>query len=149
MTSEPAKPAAVARELRLMLVDDHEVSRAACRALLRTEGVCVVADLRLDDAVIETAERLRPDAAIIDVTPADDRPLALARRLEALPHAPVVLLISSADPRKFDPALAGMTFIPKAGICAAEVLGALRGRLVPQDQHRTRRNHELANPTHP
>jgi DNA-binding NarL/FixJ family response regulator len=40
--------------LRVLLIDDHEVSRAACRALLRTEGVEIVADLPVsEDAVAQ------------------------------------------------------------------------------------------------
>jgi DNA-binding NarL/FixJ family response regulator len=55
--------------MRIMLVDDYEISRAACRALLRAEGVDVVADLRASDDALAAARTLRPEVVIADVTP--------------------------------------------------------------------------------
>jgi len=40
-----------ARPSRILIVDDHEVSRAALRALLRTEGIDV-ADMRTGGAAV-------------------------------------------------------------------------------------------------
>jgi DNA-binding response OmpR family regulator len=112
--------------LRVLLIDDHEVSRAACCALLRTEGVVVVADLSVGEDAVVAAARLHPEAAIVDVTPGDERALMLARRLRALRRPPTVVLMSSASRTAFDTKLEGFPFIAKADLCSCEVLTAIR-----------------------
>ena len=57
-----------ARPSRILIVDDHEVSRAALRALLRTEGIDV-ADMRTGGAAVTAAIAFRPDVVVVDVTP--------------------------------------------------------------------------------
>ena len=49
MPASTARPAGGTRPTRVMIIDDHEISRAACRALLRAEGIDVTADLRASD----------------------------------------------------------------------------------------------------
>jgi hypothetical protein len=44
---------------RILIVDDHEISKAACRGLLRTEGLSVLADLRASERAIATARAAR------------------------------------------------------------------------------------------
>ena len=63
---------------RVIMIDDHEISRAAFIALLRAEGIDVTAGLRTTDQVITAARAHRPDAAIIDVTPAAGTGFAIA-----------------------------------------------------------------------
>ena len=53
-----------ARPSRILIVDDHEVSRAALRALLRTEGIDV-ADVRTGDAAVTAAIAFRPDVVVV------------------------------------------------------------------------------------
>ncbi|HEY7324563.1 MAG TPA: response regulator [Streptosporangiaceae bacterium] len=107
--------------VRVLLVDGHEVFRAACRALLRTEGIDVVADVPADDGAIRAASALRADVVIIDVTPADDSGFRIARRLAELPDPPVVMLASSADRYQFGSRLDGHRFIAKADISAERI----------------------------
>ena len=52
--------------LRVIVIDDHTISRA-CRALLRTEGVDVVADAGADGGALEAVAVLRRDVVVIDV----------------------------------------------------------------------------------
>jgi DNA-binding NarL/FixJ family response regulator len=104
-----------------MIIDDHEISRAACRALLRAEGTDVIADLRASDQALTAARTLRPDVAIIDVTPAADTGFAVADGLRALPAPPIVILTSSTDRTQFGARLNGLRFIAKADICAAAI----------------------------
>jgi DNA-binding NarL/FixJ family response regulator len=104
-----------------MIVDDHEISRAACRALLRAEGADVVADLRASDDALEAARALRPEVVLVDVTPAADTGLGIARALRGLPVPPIVILTSSTDHTQFGARLNGHRFIPKADICAAAI----------------------------
>ena len=99
-----------------MIVDDHEISRAAISALLRTEGVNV-ADVATGAAAIEVAIAFRPAVAIVDVTPADAPGFHIANLLRALPDAPTVVLTSSADKRRFASRLDGYRFVAKADLC--------------------------------
>jgi DNA-binding NarL/FixJ family response regulator len=111
--------------LRVILVDSHEVSRAACRALLRCEGVEVVADLSLEGAVLALADALCPDAVVVDVSPGDDAAPALARRLRELRSQPAVVLTSSTEPPVFGSTLDGFAFIDKAELGCERILDAM------------------------
>ena len=104
------------RPMRVLLVDDHEISRAAVSALLRTQGA-EVADLGTGDAALAVAIAFRPAVAIIDVTPADASGFAIADRLRALPDGPAVVLTSSADRRWFASRLDSYRFVAKADLC--------------------------------
>jgi DNA-binding NarL/FixJ family response regulator len=73
---------------RILIIDDHEISRAAYRALLRTEGLDVVADMSAGDQALAAARALRPDVAIVDVSPAAPSAFGLAGELLALPDLP-------------------------------------------------------------
>jgi DNA-binding response OmpR family regulator len=75
--------------MRILIVDDHEISRAALSALMRTEGIDVT-DVRTGDAAITAAIAFHPDVVIVDVAPADPAGFLIARRLQALPDAPRV-----------------------------------------------------------
>lgn len=109
-----------ARPSRILIVDDHEVSRAALRALLRTEGVCV-ADARTGDAAIKAAIAFRPDVVVVDVTPADPAGFLVARRLQALPDAPAIVLTSSSSRCRFGSQLERHLFVAKADLCARTI----------------------------
>ena len=108
--------------LRIMIIDDHEISRAAFCALLRSEGADVVGDLNVDHNALAMARALHPEVVIVDVTPAADTGFGLARRLRALrPAPPIVILTSSTDRTRCGAQLDGHVFIAKADICAAAI----------------------------
>lgn len=108
--------------MRIMIIDEHEVSRAAICALLRSEGVDVIADLSAGRDALAMALALRPDVVIVDVTPAADAGFGSARRLRALrPAPPIVILISSTDRTQFGAQLDGHMFIAKADISSATI----------------------------
>jgi DNA-binding NarL/FixJ family response regulator len=108
--------------LRIMIIDDHEISRAAFCALLRSEGANVVANLSAGHDALATARALHPEVVIVDVTPAADTGFGIARRLRALlPAAPIVILTSSTDRARFGAQLDGHVFIAKADICSAAI----------------------------
>ena len=106
---------------RVIIIDDHEITRAAYTALLRAEGTDVIADLRASGRALTAARIHRPDVAIIDVTPAADAGFAIAETLLALPAPPIVILTSSTGPSHFGTQLNGHRFIPKADICTAAI----------------------------
>ena len=105
-----------------MIIDNHEISRAAFCALLRSEGVDVLADLSAGRDALAMAMALRPEVIIVDVTPAADTGFGIARRLRALlPAPPIVILTSSTDRTRFGARLDGHAFIAKADICSAAI----------------------------
>lgn len=105
-----------------MIIDDHEISRAAFCALLRSEGADVVADLGVGRDALAMARALRPEVVIVDVTPIADAGFGIARRLRALLPAPsIVILTSSTDRTRFGAQLDGHVFIAKTDICAAAI----------------------------
>jgi chemotaxis response regulator CheB len=134
MRTSAHHPAGGTRPARIVIIDDHEISRAACRALLRTEGLDVVADLAAGDQPLAAARALRPDVAIIDVTPAAGPGFGIADGLLALPAPPAIILTSSTDRTEFGAELNGHRFIAKADICAAAIarLATLPGTVGPQ-----------------
>jgi PleD family two-component response regulator len=109
-----------ARPSRILIVDDHEVSRAALRALLRTEGIDV-ADVRTGDAAITAAIAFRPDVVVVDVKPADPAGFLIARRLQALADAPAIVLTSSSSRCRFGSQLERHLFVAKADLCARTI----------------------------
>lgn len=121
MRTSANRPAGGTLSARIVIIDDHEISRAACRALLRTEGLNVVADLAADDQPLTTVRALRPDVAIVDVTPAANTGFSIADGLLALPAPPIIILTSSTDRTRFGTRLNGHRFIAKADICAAAI----------------------------
>ena len=108
--------------MRIMIIDDHEISRAVICALLRSEGADVIADLGAGRDALSMAPALRPDVVIVDVTPALGAGFRIARRLRALlPAPPSVILTSSTDRAGFGAQLDGHVFIAKADISSAAV----------------------------
>jgi DNA-binding NarL/FixJ family response regulator len=81
----------------VLVVDDDPVFRGLARRILTTSGLAVVGEASSVVEAIEAAERLRPDAALVDVGLPDGDGIALAQRLVALPWTPRVVLTSS-DP---------------------------------------------------
>jgi DNA-binding NarL/FixJ family response regulator len=107
--------------MRIMIIDDHEISRAAIRALLRAEGVDVIADFNAGGHALAAAHALHPEVVIIDVAPAADTGFGIARGLCGLPAPPVVILTSSADRAQFGAKINSYRFVAKADITATAI----------------------------
>ena len=110
MSSQAVK-AGLQRRPRVLIVDQHEVSRAALTALLRTEGVQVLASVASGYEAIAAITARSPDIAIVDVTPGDWRSLDTVHRLQALPHGPTVVLTSSTNRSKLWLPSEGLRFV--------------------------------------
>ena len=108
------------RPTRVLLVDDHEISRAAVSALLRTQGADV-ADIGTGEAALAVAIAFRPAVAIVDVAPADARGFVIADRLQALPDGPAVVLTSSVSRHWFASRLDSYRFVAKADLCVQAI----------------------------
>jgi CheY-like chemotaxis protein len=109
--------------LRVLIVDQHEVSRAAIRALLRTEGLDVVADVSDWGQVLTLGDEISPDLAIVDVGTDPRQAIETARGLARLPSLPTVVLTSSTPA---DGDVNGYPFISKPDLCARQLRLAMR-----------------------
>jgi DNA-binding NarL/FixJ family response regulator len=114
--------------MRIMIIDDHEISRAAFCALLRAQGADVVADLRASAHALAAASALRPEVVLVDVTPAADTWLSIARKLRRRPTPPIVILTSSADRAHLGAKINGYRFIAKADISTAVIASLASSR---------------------
>jgi len=81
---------------RILLVDDHPLTRSALAGLLSQHGFDVVGEASDGEEAIETAARLEPDLILLDLSmPGLDGLSALPRLREAAPKCEVVVLTAS------------------------------------------------------
>jgi DNA-binding NarL/FixJ family response regulator len=81
---------------RILLVDDHPLTRSALSGLLQQHGFDVVGEAADGEQAIERAARLRPDLILLDLSmPGLDGLSALPRLREAAPDCEVVVLTAS------------------------------------------------------
>jgi len=87
------------RQLRLLLVDDHEVVRQGLAAVIsRRENFQVVGEAGTVADAIEAAERFRPDLIVMDVRLPDGSGIEACREIRAEhPEIRVVMLTSYPD----------------------------------------------------
>jgi CheY-like chemotaxis protein len=111
------------RRLRVLLVDPHEVSRAAIRALLQTAGLQVVGDVAEADAALALGAQVAPDVVVLDIEDGGPEALRSARALGRLPSVPAVVLTSSEAVTQ---SLDEFAFVPKPDIDARKLCVAMR-----------------------
>jgi len=88
-----------ADELRVMVVDDHEVVREGLRALLnRRDGLNIVAEAGTVAQAVEMAMQYKPDVVVMDVRLPDGSGVEACREIRAqLPETRMIMLTSYAD----------------------------------------------------
>lgn len=86
-------------DLRVMIVDDHEVVREGLRALLdRRDGMTVVAEAGNVAQAVERATREKPAVVIMDVRLPDGSGVEACREIRSvLPDTRMIMLTSYAD----------------------------------------------------
>jgi len=89
----------VAEELKIVLVDDHEVVREGLRALLnRRPGMRVVGEAGTVAEAVAVASRERPDIVVMDVRLPDGSGVEACREIRAEhPETRLIMLTSYAD----------------------------------------------------
>jgi two-component system response regulator DevR len=86
-------------QVRVMLVDDHEVVREGLRTLIgRHKEMVVVGEAGTTAEAIETAARAKPDVIVMDIRLPDGSGVEACRTIrEARPETKVIMLTSYAD----------------------------------------------------
>ena len=83
---------------RILIVDDHPLTREALASLLAANGFDVVGQASGGAEAVELARELHPDLIVLDLTMPDmDGLEALPLLQEAAPEAEVVMLTASED----------------------------------------------------
>lgn len=86
--------------LRVMVVDDHALVRAAIRQAITSLGIDVVAEAATAAATLEMAPDVAPDVLLLDLGLPDRSGLQVLRELhDRLPCTQVVVLTVSGSPR--------------------------------------------------
>jgi len=80
---------------RIMIVDDAPAVRESLGWLLQDEpGLAVAGDASTGSEAISQAIKLKPDLVILDIELPDTDGFNVTRQLKALPHPPLVVLLS-------------------------------------------------------
>jgi two-component system nitrate/nitrite response regulator NarL len=94
--------------MRILLVDDHPITRAALSSLLEAQGFTVAGEAAEGEEAIELARRLLPDLVLLDLSmPGMDGLTALPRLREAAPETEVVVLTASGTEENLLAAIRG------------------------------------------
>ncbi len=96
---EEARSLAPNRQIRVMLVDDHEIMRDGLREVLQRSGDYEVVGQAEDGAVaVRVAQSLRPDVIIMDVMMPIKNGIDACREItEMLPNTRVLMLTASSE----------------------------------------------------
>ena len=91
--------AAKTEQIRLLLVDDHEVVRVGLRTVLHNaQGITVVGEAGSKAAAVRAVKRLKPDTVLMDVRLPDGSGVEACRAILAShPTTRVIFLTSYAD----------------------------------------------------
>jgi DNA-binding NarL/FixJ family response regulator len=94
--------------VRVLIVDDHPITRDALAALLAQSGFSVVGEAGDGEEALELARRLRPQIVLLDLSmPGLDGLAALPRLREAAPESEVVVLTASGTEENLLAAIRG------------------------------------------
>jgi DNA-binding NarL/FixJ family response regulator len=111
----------VAKKLKVMLVDDHEVVRQGVRTLLESaDDIVIAGEASGVRESVEVAESTRPDVVVMDVRLIDGSGIEACREIRARrPDTQVIMLTSFAD----DEALFASIMAGAAGYVLKQVRG--------------------------
>lgn len=117
------------KNIRLMLVDDHDVVRTGLRTFLEAqEGLEVVAEAGSGADALQLVQDHQPDVVIMDITMPEVDGLAATRQIKAhLPGCKVLALTVHTDKHYFFEMLAaGAEGYVTKQVAAEELVGAIR-----------------------
>ena len=117
-------------QCRVLVVDDDAAFRELAAELLRGLGLTVAGEAGTVADGVAAAERLQPDAALVDVGLPDGDGVELARHIAALPFSPRVVLTSTDADAVTDGrarALGAVAFLPKTELGSGYLRELLAG----------------------
>ncbi len=118
-----------AEPIRVMIVDDHAVTRTGLRTMVEAEDdMTVVGEASLASEAIAVAPALRPDVLVLDLKLPDDSGITVCRELrKKLPEASCLMLTTYATEESLVEAiLAGASGFVFKEIAEADLVNAIR-----------------------
>ena len=93
----------MAKKIRILLVDDHDVVRSGVRMLLENEAdLVILGEAGSGQQALELVEKLDPDVVIMDITLPDMSGIEVTQRIkESHPKIAVVALTIHEDQQYF------------------------------------------------
>ena len=91
----------MSNEVKILLVDDHQMMREGLRKLITIQGEFkVVGEAASSQAALEQARVQKPDVVLLDIHLPDRNGIETARQLRAeLPSVRIIILSSDSDPQ--------------------------------------------------
>lgn len=83
--------------LSVLIVDDYDMTRSLLKIILRGQKFSVVGEAVDGEEGVEMCTRLRPDIVLLDVIMPKLNGLEALVKIKALPHQPMVLMVSGAE----------------------------------------------------
>src|SRR5512141_2575436 len=89
-------------KIRVMLADDHPVTRAGvCKFLSKAADIEVIAEAENGNQALQMAQERQPDVLLLDIELPGIKGIEIARELQAA-HSPIkILVLSSYDDKQF------------------------------------------------
>ena len=117
------------RQIRVFLLDDHEVVRRGVRELLEAEpDITVVGEAGTAASALARVPALRPDVAVLDVRLPDGDGVTVCREIRSrMPEVACLMLTSFGDDEAlFDAIMAGAAGYVLKQIRGTDLVGAIR-----------------------
>jgi DNA-binding NarL/FixJ family response regulator len=116
-------------QIKVFLMDDHEIVRRGVRELLETEpGITVIGEAGTAASALARIPALRPDVAVLDVRLPDGDGVSVCREIRSrMPQVACLMLTSfTEDEALFDAIMAGAAGYVMKQIRGTDLIGAVR-----------------------
>jgi two-component system nitrate/nitrite response regulator NarL len=116
------------KNIRVVIVDDHEVFRNGVAEVLEGEGdIVVVGQGASANEAIEVVDRERPDVVVLDMNMPGGGLAAVSRIAAVCPEVTILLLTVVADPDQIQAAVQlGAGGYLQKGVSGAELVATIR-----------------------
>ena len=117
------------KQIRLMLVDDHDIVRTGLKSFLETqEGLQVIAEAGSGSEALDKFAQVQPDVIVMDITMPGMDGLETTRRLKQIDPACKVLALTVHEDKQylFEMLVAGAAGYVTKQVAADELVTAIR-----------------------
>jgi DNA-binding NarL/FixJ family response regulator len=124
-----AASAATPADIKVFLLDDHEIVRRGVRDMLEAEpGITVVGEAATAESALARIPALQPDVAVLDVRLPDGDGVTVCREIRSrMPEVGCLMLTSFGDDEAlFDAIMAGAAGYVLKQIRGTDLVGAVR-----------------------